>query len=1399
MMKNSSQATLVTGISSSRQVKSYPSEAVQAKARNFVQSRKRSNRNTDHADTESTGSGEQHNNRHSAEVPFGGSCKSCSTEFKVPAMHTTYASLAKARAARKAAYEEKMLNFRQNMIGSQNQQCMSGKIEKKKISCSMPNRTKQRKKPVIVLGLKRQTNGDLFIASLNKRTLGSIWNKPILGSPGYVFNSNSDNTRSSSPVNDLSINSDRILGHAQQNNVAKFNSSYTKSVANKVVTPNISVIPLDNENAQPSLETKQLHGDDLPSGLTPQTSNDEEFLQNRNKVIRESSHKDKEINQERVRAVNKYCCSADISPIDVETSSLNSHLETAHLANILHELQTTLETLQEGRSPSELELSPRLHTLRKSVGVTPCATQNIRTDKHTGTAKKEPDKRQSGSENSLLFQKRVSKPQPLTSSSQGLETHREQSQATTRDIPRGKEAKRSRRGSTEELHKRILLDKLNSKPTGDELNDKLSSVALPKDKEVAKHRSSNQSRIGVSPTTIFSQPKITQYSRGGRIPKEDLSIFVQDGNGEGKTSPRKNVDLGTNSTSKSNSVTTDIADNNLGNPNKSKTNETEVANLRNQIKSLILQRTRKVSGLTEELVNNSFNGETGNSSHGSSSSNEEKTKVVHNDVEKNSKKKDKEGEAKEMLKRESTFMKNQEQQQDIISMTHLKEVKDAISTRNHKEQKGGISTTNHKEQNSVISATNHEQQKGAFLMPNHKEQKGAKSKTNHEKQQDLISMANHEKQKDFISRKSDVEQRGFDTNIKHKDQKRAISMTNHQYQESESAKQIDTVNSKDLSDLPFKHEESTDNNHQYVETCEEINDAQEMDLAAEIKDKENTAKPVESNSDSFTDIAKAAAQKRDEQRKISAALSRGTTTGGMASTSVPSLLSQPPLQQHQQQQLLQPAGQPQQPSFPGIVPASSLTYTTGPAPGNRNIHTGNTQTMNGDIGNSDHSNHTAFYPNLQNNTVVPALTDGPLYSQVSTQLINHGTDMATPRNGPESPTSRKRRQGRDHTNWAPPPNLGSLLRESLDTRSDEKAITSGVSQEGDIARGGFVAGDETGEEGLQLIVLDKTDDEDEDTVRSSFGVNTKNFTSARSKSDVFPVDRRAMERDMFQQEYTPTPPKPGAENHGRKISRNGFIRLGNAPNTKTGGSQITRNAQLTMHDDNFHPVQDSYLSTETNRSRSMNDGFLGQSLPLESFDSHDVLSTVRINAFAADSSADLSSPGPRNTQDEVHVPPFLYNVTDFDTPQATGRSGSQIPATSSVEVNSPNLGFNNLSQHTPQQPGLFAPSPASISSQPMPQHPVGMIPGQQIAHVQPHQRAPVFAISQVDYDRFTSVPAGISTVREDIGRDDETYRRPKVPDDRTFVLHPDLGTMVPGPGYKFLVDRSVMIAANCNS
>ena len=403
-------------------------------------------------------------------------------------------------------------------------------------------------------------------------------------------------------------------------------------------------------------------------------------------------------------------------------------------------------------------------------------------------------------------------------------------------------------------------------------------------------------------------------------------------------------------------------------------------------------------------------------------------------------------------------------------------------------------------------------------------------------------------------------------------------------------------------------------------------------------------------------------------------------------------------------------------------------------------------------------------PSVQYNTgAPPTFKNDPAFDQVSAQpfsTVAEGTISRDIPGSPGSPLNRKRRQGRDHTNWPPPPNLSVLLRDSLDTRHD--LDTGNINNNGHaMSSSGFMQADESGEEGLQLIVLDKTDDEDDnlDIVPPPLNDNViSGGHTSRTNSHVFPVDRMAVERDLFKQEYAPPPSQTvDMENSGRKISKSGFINLNGHAHVRNDGTHNLNVRQKTVHG-GFHAIPSDVFPADSIRSRSVGDGFLAHSQIQQSLDT-DAVPTARLDAFNNNINSSLDLDTGRNTQGgyvqgqgQRHVPRFVYNITDFDSPVGPT---SLNPVAGISDGNFPNQGVHPHQMVTPgQQSSLLVPSPSSRSlrsNHPHPQDPL----------TNADQQRPVFAISQVDYDRFTSVPPGISTVREDIGRD-ETTARPKV-------------------------------------
>ncbi|CAL1540738.1 unnamed protein product [Lymnaea stagnalis] len=115
--------------------------------------------------------------------------------------------------------------------------------------------------------------------------------------------------------------------------------------------------------------------------------------------------------------------------------------------------------------------------------------------------------------------------------------------------------------------------------------------------------------------------------------------------------------------------------------------------------------------------------------------------------------------------------------------------------------------------------------------------------------------------------------------------------------------------------------------------------------------------------------------------------------------------------------------------------------------------------------------------------------------------------------------SRRRKFGRDHTNYTLPPNLDPFKNTPLPNSAlDGTPLIDTLNHVGPpglpLSSDGFNGYDS--ETGLKLVVVDKTDDEDENVDPGQPGYGS------RSNSDVFPIDKNAIERDLYKQEYDPT-------------------------------------------------------------------------------------------------------------------------------------------------------------------------------------------------------------------------------------------------------------------------------------
>ena len=390
-MKNSTELKLVRGIPYRPQATDYPSMAVKATGKRPQKWRgQNNNKILNNALPEVTGKGGQSNTTDSPEVPLGGNSKSGMPEVQVHAAHATYASLARARVARKAAHEERMLSLRQSVTNSQNQERAQfvkhqegthrGTNTYKK-SFTDRYKAKPRQNSLMLLGLKRRTRGDFLIASLDAKTGTSSLDNHLRVTQGHVGSSQIDGP-GTRPSNTPSVSP----GSADESSIAKYKSSHSKSLANNSSLSSSGAIGSNTKATKhhvgPAGANKQRQGQDLSTELTPRSS----------KI---SGDNEKTVSvRERV---NKDSSSADVVSEGRESNPLENDLEAIDLANILHELESTLNTLRQGNASSEVDVSPPDQAPRQSIGDNRPVIQNDSHESDLGTG---PDKTQSGSEDS---------------------------------------------------------------------------------------------------------------------------------------------------------------------------------------------------------------------------------------------------------------------------------------------------------------------------------------------------------------------------------------------------------------------------------------------------------------------------------------------------------------------------------------------------------------------------------------------------------------------------------------------------------------------------------------------------------------------------------------------------------------------------------------------------------------------------------------------------------------------------------------------------------------------------------------------------------------------------------------------------------------------------------------
>ena len=590
-------------ISSRRRVTSRPSLRSKAAVEMSSKWRGKNNRNTDDFLPQSTGSVKQPDNGSSTEVPFGGSSKTSSTEVRLPAVHTTYLSLAKARAARRTAHEERMMELGQTDLSDQNQEVMKPETDKKRKPISHRNKPKAPKKCVMILGLKRQTNGDFLIASIDNKIGNPMLSSHILNRQAHVSQAHPSLQLIARPMDDLNNFSNVLLQSVYEDSLFKIDSKNFKPSTKYSSTSNGGIKALSRVDLQGRVDSDSAIKQSqelLPIGLPPQS------LKNisDNETSGNLGDNENKVNTADVR----------------ESRSVDNPLNSLDLADILHKLESTLETLQQGKSPSRVEPSSRLKASGDSIQDGARVGQNLTEDIQNPEVKKKLGKIASSSGTSLQ-----DKASPA--SLQTVGTYPRVQRTSRPSFQKAKKTKPNGQASTQKHQKSLVLTNNGHKTQTEALSRSPGSKLLAKPERTAESPSSEASRTDDTTEMGAAQPKLAPTASSDGVTEESLPSSLENGNGFGKQLSSKSTEENTGKNVRESVTKHDISDKSTEIDEDSKAKDTEanipVSNKYDDASSL--SDRRKESSKKEESVNNVAL-QTDQTSYAHSNGNKEKTK-----------------------------------------------------------------------------------------------------------------------------------------------------------------------------------------------------------------------------------------------------------------------------------------------------------------------------------------------------------------------------------------------------------------------------------------------------------------------------------------------------------------------------------------------------------------------------------------------------------------------------------------------------------------------------------------------------------------------------------------------------------------------------------------------------
>ncbi|XP_035829085.1 echinoderm microtubule-associated protein-like CG42247 [Aplysia californica] len=417
------------------------------------------------------------------------------------------------------------------------------------------------------------------------------------------------------------------------------------------------------------------------------------------------------------------------------------------------------------------------------------------------------------------------------------------------------------------------------------------------------------------------------------------------------------------------------------------------------------------------------------------------------------------------------------------------------------------------------------------------------------------------------------------------------------------------------------------------------------------------------------------------------------------------------------------------------------------------------------------SNHSNSNNNNNNNNNTPEYLQAPPNAH-QTVLDTHGNYNLSPDLSPRGSQhpERHRRVGRDHGNFIqqnsptghsrPPADNGHAVSASMfdDIGPPGMPYPSPGNPDEPEDQGG----------GLKLVVVDKSDDDYDDNGVGGGGGGGGNgprhhrssdeAVELRSGGDVYPIDKHAVDRDMYRQLFVPQGAPPGN-------------------NTSDGGNKNPFPNNNSNNNNNGGVYNNMYNNTNgpENHGRSQMEGanLTHQVIPNSTFTS-------------------AVAPGyPQHPNVREAFSDNAQNQHHMQQPQQQPHQNLQHHPHQLQQYH------HNQQQQQQQHEQYYNPS------QPASQHPGGADPldfnqhhgtsfqGSAVQNYQMgpggssyHDKQPLYSMSQIDYDRFTSVPSQLSTIREggisqlDTFRNDDSGDR--IIDSKTFLV-PSPALLTPHP------------------